>query len=81
MQIAVTIPDDQIVELDRLVPDTFSSRAQAVRVAVDRLLRERTAAAVDAAYERGYEQCPPTSDERAWAEHTRPSRAWDDLEW
>ena len=81
MQIAVVLPDEQVSELDRLVPETFQSRAEAVRVAVDELLRERRAAAIDAAYERGYQAIPPTGEEQSWADQTRPSRLWDDLEW
>lgn len=81
MQIAVMLPDDQVHELDRLVPGTFRSRAEAVRVAVDRLLRERRAEALDAAYARGYEAVAATADEVSWAHDTRSRRLWEDLDW
>ena len=53
MQIAVTISDEKVDEIDGLVPSLFRSRAEVVRVAVDELLRSHRRRVVDAQYRAG----------------------------
>ena len=55
MQIAVTISDEKVDEIDGLVPSLFRSRAEVVRVAVDDLLRSHRRRVVDAQYRAGLE--------------------------
>ncbi len=50
MQIAITIPDEQVDEIDQLVPSQFRSRAEVVRVAIDDLLKTLRRQRLDAAY-------------------------------
>lgn len=85
MQIAVVLEDEQVDELDRLVPEHFSSRAEVVRTAVAAWLDARRAAAVDARYVAAYATKPPHLDEidsgRAGRCEAPASGLWDDLEW
>jgi metal-responsive CopG/Arc/MetJ family transcriptional regulator len=82
MQIAITIPDDELDELDRLVPHEFHSRAEAVRVAIRQLLAERRALAVDSQYVAGYSEHPQNADaiDSGRGEPAQP-HPWDELEW
>jgi len=50
MQIAIVVPDEQVDEIDRLVPSVYRSRADAVRVAIDAMLRARRKEAIDRQY-------------------------------
>lgn len=50
MQIAVTVPDDQVDEMDRLIPSMFRSRAEVVRVALDDLLATHRRQLIDEQY-------------------------------
>ena len=68
-QIAVRLSDDMTRELDKVVDSgAFSTRAEAVRVAIgqllERLCRERIGEAIVA----GYQRLPQTDDEVAAAE-------------
>ncbi|MDQ6909759.1 MAG: ribbon-helix-helix domain-containing protein [Actinomycetota bacterium] len=84
MQIAIVLEDEQVEELDRLVPETFPSRAAAVRTAVEAWLRERRAASIDAQYVERYPRVPQTVDEvdsgRVKQRSPLPA-GWADLEW
>lgn len=85
MQIAVVLPDEQVDELDRLVPGQFASRAEAVRVAVAAMLVARRAAAIDQRYEAAYAEKPPQVDNldsgRVRKGQTSTLGVWDDLDW
>lgn len=50
MQIAVVVPDDQVDEIDQLVPSRYRSRAEVVRVALDALLRTHRRQVIDDQY-------------------------------
>jgi len=50
MQIAVVIPDEQAAEIDKLVPASYRSRAEVVRVALDDLLRAHRRQLIDDQY-------------------------------
>lgn len=85
MQIAVVLPDEQVDELDRLVPGEFASRAEAVRTAVAALLAERRSAAVDERYAAGYDRHPVEVDDidsgRLRSRREPPGGVWADLDW
>lgn len=84
MQIAITIPDDQVDDLDRLVPDEFNSRSEAVRVAVAEWLAERRAKAIDEQMVAGYTAFPQSVDGidsgAAGPDGPEPP-GWENLEW
>lgn len=68
IQIAVKLEDDAVAKLDRLVADgAFSSRSQAVRGAVDALVRAQERRRTDAAYAEGFRRYPETDEEMAEA--------------
>lgn len=69
-QIAVRLPDELLAAVDALVPDLHSSRAEAVRRAIELYLR-RLANERDAAR---YDEMPLTEAELAMA---RDGRGWD----
>jgi Arc/MetJ-type ribon-helix-helix transcriptional regulator len=50
MQIAVTVPDGQVTEMDRLIPSMFRSRAEIVRIALDDLLALHRRQLIDEQY-------------------------------
>ena len=79
MQIAVTIEDEQVAALDRLVVGRFRSRAEIVRVAVGEYLIRHRSELIDEQYERAYAEQPTTDDELDWA--AAGGDEWDDLEW
>jgi len=79
MQIAVTMDDEQVAALDRLVPGRFRSRAEIVRVAVGEYLIRHRSEMIDEQYERAYTELPTTQEELDWADHG--GHTWDDLEW
>ncbi len=83
MQIAITLPDEVVDDLDHLVPDQFASRAEVVRAAVQAFLSHRRASAIDAAFRAGYDATPPKVDEIDIGRVTRTSQpaAWDKLAW
>ncbi len=85
MQIAVVLPDEQVDELDRLVPGEFSSRAEAVRTAVAMWLAEHRALAVDQRYDAAYSERPAPADDvgsgRLRKGHEPPGGVWADLDW
>jgi Arc/MetJ-type ribon-helix-helix transcriptional regulator len=81
MQIAVTVPDDQVDEMDRLIPSVFRSRAEVVRVALDDLLAAHRRQLIDEQYSHALGAVP---------EHAVPHRleagdpepgAWASVPW
>lgn len=82
MQIAITIPDEVVDEIDRFVPSAYRSRAEVVRVAVTEWIAERRAREIDAHYRRAYADAPPDGDDidggRGQPAAPHP---WDSLEW
>jgi len=85
MQIAVVLSDEQVDELDHLVPEQFSSRAEVVRTAVSSWLAERRATAVDQRYQAAYGEAPAEVDDidsgRLERGEASPPVIWDDLDW
>ncbi len=63
-QIAVKLEDDAVAQLDRLVADgSFASRSEAVRSAVDALVRSRERRKIDDAFTEGFRRQPESDDE------------------
>ncbi len=85
MQIAIVIPDEQVDELDRLVPEQFSSRAEVVRTAVEAWLAERRTTAIDRRYQAAYDGSPSDVDDidsgRMGKGEPLSPGIWDDLDW
>jgi Arc/MetJ-type ribon-helix-helix transcriptional regulator len=82
MQIAIVLPDEQVDEIDRLVPSVYRSRAEVVRIAVAAWIADRRAREVDARYERAYLDVPQSSDDIDAGRATAgPCHPWDELEW
>lgn len=64
-QIAVRLPEDQLVVLDDLVSrGVYDSRAAAVRAGIEAIAEVDRRRRVDAAIVDGYRRFPPTSAER-----------------
>jgi len=63
-QIAVRIPTELLDDIDRFVQGgRFTSRAEVVRIALERMLDELRNASIDAAIEAGYRRVPdPETD-------------------
>ncbi len=62
------LDDDLVHEVDRLVADGIvASRSAAVRLGLERLVRERRAT-IGRAIVAGYERVPQTEDELLWAD-------------
>lgn len=67
--LTVRMSSDRVERLDALVAaGTFRTRAGALRAAVDRLLADEEAKAIDRAIVEGYTRIPETVEELAWAE-------------
>lgn len=85
MQIAVVLQDEQVAELDELVPHEFSSRAEAVRTAVASWLALRQARDVDRRYQEAYAAAPPPVDDidsgRLQKGSSGVGDVWRDLDW
>lgn len=65
-QIALKLPDELAKALDDLVErGTYRSRSQAVRVAVEALVRRAAAERVDAAFVEGFSRQPERPEELA----------------
>jgi Arc/MetJ-type ribon-helix-helix transcriptional regulator len=65
-QIAVKLPDELSSALDALVArGVFGSRSQAVREAVEDLVRRSDAARIDAGFREGFARHPQRPDELA----------------
>lgn len=84
MQIAVVLPDEHVDELDHLVPEQFSSRAEVVRTAVAAWLAERRPTAIHERYQAAYVEIPVETDDtqRTSGKGEPPSpEIWEDLDW
>jgi Arc/MetJ-type ribon-helix-helix transcriptional regulator len=69
MQLAVKLPERMVEEIDRHVGEgRFANRTDAVRAALDRMLRELREEQVTAAIVEGYRRMPPEEADDAWAE-------------
>ena len=67
--ITIRMSKERVAQLDALVTSgAYATRAEVVRAAVDRLLAQLDAEAVDRAIVEGYTRIPQTVDELAWAE-------------
>lgn len=63
-QIAVKLPDEVVLAVDRMVDGgTFGSRSQAVRAALESLLQQSESARVRQAFARGFQRHPERPDE------------------
>lgn len=70
IQIAVRLEDEAVAMLDRLVADgSFPSRSEAVRTAVEVLVRSRERRRIDEAFAQGFRNRPES--DREMAEATR----------
>ena len=81
MQIAITVPDEQVDEIDRLVPTLYRSRAEVVRLALDDFLRSQRRRIVDERYIAALDAS--TADDsvhRLRAGDPAPT-GWDDIAW
>lgn len=62
--VAVRLPDEVVRALDRLVRDgSFATRTEAIRSALDELLRTHQEAALDRAIAEGYRSMPQSDEE------------------
>jgi Arc/MetJ-type ribon-helix-helix transcriptional regulator len=65
-QVAVRLPDDVVARVDELVASgSFGSRSDAVRAALESLLRTAERRAVDQSFADGFRRHPETPDELA----------------
>lgn len=82
MQIAIVVPDEQVDEIDALVPGSYRSRAEVVRVALDEFLRAHRRREIDDAYLGGLERSvaadPPV---RRVGPGLKPPASWADIPW
>jgi Arc/MetJ-type ribon-helix-helix transcriptional regulator len=83
VQIAVTIPDEDVLAIDALVPERFSSRAEAVGAAVDEYLARLRADTIDEQFRNGYAQVAQSVDEIDSQRVTagRWPASWEELAW
>lgn len=82
MQIAISLPDEQVDDLDALVPGEFRSRAEVVRHAVNAWFATRRRQEIDVAYRTAYAEAPQADDEIDAGRATgRAPTAWQDLDW
>jgi len=82
MQIAITLPDEDVDEIDRFVPSPFRSRAEVVRVAVADWITARRVSEIDARYRRAYAEVPQEHDDIDGGRVRRlQPHAWDELDW
>jgi Arc/MetJ-type ribon-helix-helix transcriptional regulator len=81
IQVAFQLPEQDLEAIDALVPESFPSRAEALRRAVRMWLRQIEEGRIDAALAAGYGLIPPGGDEKAWSEISQASLAAAELEW
>jgi Arc/MetJ-type ribon-helix-helix transcriptional regulator len=84
-QIAIRLPDELLADLDWVVIRLDApSRADAVRVALERLVDQERRREVDEQYVEAYTRQPQTDDEVAFARAAlgslATSESWDDIE-
>lgn len=67
--ITVRMSEEHVARLDSLVASgEYSTRAEAVRAAVDRLVTAFEGEAIDRAIVEGYTRMPQTEEELRWAD-------------
>jgi Arc/MetJ-type ribon-helix-helix transcriptional regulator len=83
MQIAITIADEVVDELDNFVPDTFRSRSEVVRHAVNQWLASERAAEIDRRFIEAYDLAPQSVDDidQFRVGSVKPPQGWADLQW
>ncbi len=81
MQIAVVIPDEVVGEIDKLVPSTYRSRAEVVRVALDDLLRDHRRQKIDERYLAALEAAGSGDAPGALTAGDREPAAWAGIPW
>jgi Arc/MetJ-type ribon-helix-helix transcriptional regulator len=65
----VRLGHEQLDELDRLVRSgRFRSRAEAIRAALDLIIRENARREIEQAYRHGYTAHPQAGDDLEWVE-------------
>jgi hypothetical protein len=62
------MPDDRVQAIDELVASGRPSRAAVIIEAIDKLVRDLEAEAIDRAIVEGYTRVPETREELEWAE-------------
>jgi Arc/MetJ-type ribon-helix-helix transcriptional regulator len=68
-QLAVKLTESMVAEVDRLIEaGRFANRTDAVRAALDRMLREIREEQVSAKIVEGYRRLPPDEADEAWAD-------------
>lgn len=80
-QVAFQLPDEDLQAIDKMVPDQFPSRAEALRRAVKLWLKHIEEQRIDAALTAGYDLIPPKAEERDWAEASVEALAGAHLDW
>ena len=81
MQIAVVIPDQQVEEIDQLVPGRYRSRAEVVRVALDDLLRTHRRSLIDDQYIAALEAAGVADEAGALRSGDAEPPGWNDIPW
>ena len=81
MQIAVVIPDQQVQEIDQLVPGRYRSRAEVVRVALDDLLRTHRRSLIDDQYIAALEAAGVADEAGALRPGDAEPLGWTDIPW
>lgn len=82
MQIAITISDEDVDEIDRFVPSPFRSRAEVVRAAVAEWISTRRSRDIDERYRQAYADVPQGRDDIDSGRGRRgQAHPWDELEW
>ena len=81
MQIAITVPDEQVDEIDNLVPALYRSRAEVVRVALDDLLRAHRRRVIDDQYLAALEAAGTEVAAGSLRAGDPEPAAWADIPW
>ena len=75
------IPNEQVDEMDKLVPNRYRSRAEVVRVALDELLRVHRRQLIDDQYIAALEAAGGNDDQGALRTGDAEPTAWGDIPW
>ena len=81
MQIAITVPDEQVDEIDRLVPTVYRSRAEVVRLALDDFLRSQRRRIVDERYIAALDASPADESVPRLRVGDPTPPGWDEIAW
>ncbi|MCE9623015.1 MAG: ribbon-helix-helix domain-containing protein [Actinomycetia bacterium] len=81
-QVAIRLPDDLVGELDWLVGRCdYSSRSEAMRFAINALVRVERSREIDEQYVAAYTKHPQTEEELAGLDHQSFADLDDDEDW